>query len=395
MKNLFNKVPELMASLEARRLNETKFVNFRTHFEQALKGETFDELVHELGISGNVVLGDAWRSEGLSAERKHARRAVLQEIFLNKVHQGMVGLSTNVQNRSTFITPEHILAPVMVGSIQGAFWDKLISIRENSINGGLTATVPYVPLQGAKMKPRAEDSKPERRKLKIGSKTVNFQAQHLALEVSDDYQYHTINLVMYFFEQLGQEIGAGKNADIISTFINGDQPSGDDAAIIGIGNPAAEFTYRDVSRVFTRMSLINKTPDVIVLSEKMATHWLDLPEVKKREYGTALISLNGSWVPSSMTPVVSPTMPSTKFGLVDTSQAFGEVVGRPLRLESERDIEEKFTLTVADEKQGFWSWNRQARVIVDTTVAIDPVKEAANTPATDGTWFPDFFNQGV
>ena len=183
MKGLFNKVPELMQSLEARRKDETGFVNFRKHFEENLQGEKFDQLVHELGIIGSMKVGDAWKGENLSTEMKTARREVLSEIFLNAVNQGMVGLSTNVQNRQTYITPEHILAPVMVGSIQGAFWDKLISIRENSINGGLSATVPYVPLQGAKMKPRAENSKPERRKLQIGSKSVNFQAQHLALEV--------------------------------------------------------------------------------------------------------------------------------------------------------------------------------------------------------------------
>lgn len=384
-KGLKNKVHELVtAANKIRKDGDTegkRQVTFREMLENTYQDSKVEHLLSELGISGNTTLEDAF-------EKGEEAKLVVCEMILTAIAKGAgqvkKSLSVITQNRETYITPEVILSPIMTGAIQSAFYDRVIATSETV--GSDSVTVPRISISEAKMEKGTEMSKANRGRVITGSKKVAFEKTQKALEISyEALRRHTLNFIQIYFEHLGALMASDLNRDVVTVGINGDQVDGSEsAAVIGVKDTAAGFKYRDVARGFVRMGLMGQTPDAIIASERMAEEWLDMPEVKNRQTGSAIMNLRlQTPIPADLPLFIAPNMPDSQFMLVNTSVAFAELVEQALMIETDKVINGQFVEAVASAYIGFMNILRHARLLIDTSLQID-----FNTGAN---YFPTWF----
>lgn len=385
MKGLKNHVVGLVADLNKIRTdgdeNGKRRILFREYFEAKFPDSKVENLLSELGISGNTILEDAW-NKGEEA------RLIISEMVVTAITKGMgqapESLSIITQDRSTYITPEIILAPIQTGAIQSAFYDKLLATTEPVKSD--TVTVPKIEISDAGMEKGTEMSKANRGKVTTGSKKVSFEKTQRALEISyEALRRHTLNFIQIYFEHLGALMASELNRDLVTVGINGDQADlSESSAVIGVKSTAAGFVYRDAVRAFVRMGLMGQTPDAIVASEDMAEVWLDLPQVTNRQQGTALMNIRlQTPIPADLPLYVAPNMPEKQFMLVNTSVAFAELVEQALMIETDKFINGQFYESVASAYIGFMNILRHARIIIDADLQINF--------GTGENYFPSWF----
>lgn len=382
---LKSRVVELVAAANNIRQNGDengrRSITFREVLEANCPDARVEHLLSELGIYGGTSLEDAW-NKGQEA------KLLVAEMVLTAIAKGAgqanESLSVIGQQRDTFVTPEVILTPVMTGSVQSAFYDRVIAVTENVPND--TVTVPKVELPDGNMEKGTEYSKANRGKLKAGSKKVSFEKTLKALEISyEALRRHSLNYVQIYFEYLGSLMGSDLNRDLVTVSINGDQTDGSEsAAVIGIKSTSAGFKYRDAVRGFVRMGLMGQTPDAIITSELMAEEWFDMPEVKNRQTGSPVLNLRlQTPIPADLPVFIAPNLPSTQFELVNTATAFGQLVEQGLMIETDKFINGQFFETVASAYIGFMNIMRHGRLIIDSSLEINF--------GTGANYFPSWF----
>jgi len=361
--------------------NGKRQVSFRELLETKFPDSKVEHLLSELGISGNTTLEDAFAK---GDEAKLVVAEMIQTAIATGMGQAKQSLSVIAQDRNSYITPEIILSQITTGAIQAAFYDQLVAVTE-PVNSD-SVTVPKIDISDAKMEKGTEYSKANRGKVTTGSKKVAFEKTQKAFEISyEALRRHSLNFVQIYFEHLGALMASDLNRDLVTVSINGDQANlSESAAVIGIKSLTAGFKYRDVVRGFVRMGLMGQTPDAIIASEQMAEEWLDMPEVKTRQTGTALMNLRlQSPIPSDLPVHIAPNMPATQFELVNTSTAFAQLVEQALMIETDKVINGQFVESVASAYIGFMNILRHSRLIIDTSLEINF--------GTGSNYFPTWF----
>ncbi|MCW5959272.1 MAG: hypothetical protein KIS76_03865 [Pyrinomonadaceae bacterium] len=384
-KGLKNRVAALVAEANDIRQNGDengkRQITFREHLEASCPDAKVEHLLSELDIRGSMRLEDAW-AKGTEA------RLVVSEMILTAIAKGMgqatESLSIITQGRDTYITPEVILTPIQTGAIQSSFYDRLIAAMED-VNSD-SVTVPKIEISDAKMEKGTEMSRANRGTVTTGKKKVSFEKTQRALEISyEALRRHSLNFIQIYFEHLGALMSADLNRDLTTVSLNGDQADlSESAAVIGIKSTTEGFKYRDVVRAFVRMGLMGQTPNAILASELMAEEWLDMPEVKNRQTGTALMNLRlQTPIPADLPVYIAPNMPSTQFQLINTNVAFAELVEQALMIETDKVINGQFYESVASAYIGFMNILRHARITIDTSLQINF--------GTGANYFPSWF----
>lgn len=361
--------------------NGRRNISFREMLETTYPDSKVEELLSEIGISGSTTLEQAF-AKGEEA------KLVVSEMIVTAISKGMgqsnESLSIITQNRDTYITPEVILSPVMTGAIQAAFYDRLVAVTENVPSDSVT--MPKINISDAKMEKGTEMSKANRGTVTTGKKKVSFEKTQRALEISyEALRRQTLNFVQIYFEHLGALMAADLNRDLVTVSLNGDQADGSEsAAVIGVKDATVGFTYRDAARAFVRMGLMGQTPDAILASEQMAEEWINMPEVKNRQLGSALMNLRlQTPLPSDLPLFIAPNMPATQFEFINTNVAFAELVEQALMIETDKVINGQFYESVASAYIGFMNILRHARLVIDTSLEINFTTGANYFPA----WF--------
>jgi Phage capsid family. len=384
-KGLKNHVAALVAAANNIRKygdeNGKRQITFRELLETRFPDSKVEHLLSEIGISGSTTLEDAWAK---GDEAKNLVAEMIVTAIAKGMGQAQSSMSIITQSRDTYITPEVILTPIMTGAIQGAFYDRLVATSEPVPSDSVT--VPKIEISDARMEKGTELSKANRGKVTTGKKKVSFEKTQKALEISyEALRRHSLNFIQIYFEHLGALMASDLNRDLVTISINGDQVDGSEsAAVIGIKDTNAGFKYRDVVRGFVRMGLMGQTPDAIVTSERMAEEWLDMPEVKNRQTGNAVMNLRlQTPIPADLPIYIAPNMPDTQFELVNTATAFAQLVEQALMIETDKVINGQFHEAVASAYIGFMNILRHSRLIIDTSLQINF--------GTGANYFPDWF----
>lgn len=394
---LKNKVSEILQNLRAKRAAGVAEANFRGEFRNVITDQSLqvEHLLHELGINGGSSV-DGIRNGDSDEVTKRAQLGVVREILLTAVQRGAnVRLSAaNVQDRRTYQTPEYIAAPVQQGSIEASFYSELIAVNSPATQN--VVTVPRIPVQeDMGLKKSSELAKADRTRIVTNSKQVAWSKTKRAIEISDEaVSRNRISLLQIYYEQLGQFIAASLNTDLVTVLTNGDQADlSESAAVIGI-ETAYQLKYKDLVRAFVRMMRMGLTPTAIVGSEKMTVDLLDMLENKQRQnVGSPLLSfVPQQRLPENLPIYTSGAMSATQFSLVAENAAFAQETSKALTLESDRDIDAQFDLTVASMETGFWNIRREARLVIDTSLQIDFSKTDNVVETTAGSnFFPSWY----
>jgi len=352
--------------------------NFKSPSGEAL---TVDHFLHELGIderSARAVDLFAQERGELVAEaaREGIRRGMGLQYreLMEKLRKAIrsFAITGEQSGGEHWVTPEFFLDPVMRGAIQANFYADLI-VREIMVNN-LTVTVPKIELSDASpRRKRTEGATRTVGTVTFASKQVKVGEFEKGIEFTDEsLMFNTIDFVSIYFEDMGGMLGADLNNEAVYVLINGDQADGSEAAaVIGVDD-IGQFQYKDILRIWTRLSIMNRRSTSIVGNETTGVEYLDLPEVKGSLFrGEPLLRTNVKTpLPTEQDLYISVEVPDDQLAFEDNTKTMVQLTAKALTIENDRDVKKSLNGSYARMWSGFANLQRNSRVVVDRTLAF-------------------------
>lgn len=184
-------------------------------------------------------------------------------------------------------------------------------------------------------------------------------------------QFATLSQLQIFLTRLGKMWGLQLTRSAIDVLINGDAIDGSLAAgVVGVENTTNKLQWIDLIRVLTRFGRLGFMPTTVITTEAGAIHALNLDEFKNRQDGSALgqINIQGR-LPTSWDYFMHSTVGADKFIFLDPAFALRQITVAGLRIESTRNAALDLTSTFVRMHHAYANIERQARVIVDQSIA--------------------------
>lgn len=343
---------------------------------------TPDHLYAELGIDPhrtqmNELMADADKKYLVSEiVRDGVRRGlgIAQRELAAQAREAFVSMGpiTADGGSQRFISPDVFLAPLGLGIVQGSFYQDLI-VREESIPQP-TATIPKIDLAAATLKDSAEAATIEEGSVTYGSKNVTVKKKARGIKVTyEAIEFNTLSLVQIFFEDAGRILGHTLNGMAIDTLVNGEQAGGvEAAAVVGVESTTNKITWFDLTRLAIQGALIGRTFNQAIGNATTALNYLNLPEVKEKQFPGAPLLATRVRTPLTMPEelFVSANVPANQMIFSDSSMALIQLTARPLMVETDKIIAKQIQESYASIMTGFAKLHRTASVILDGSVAF-------------------------
>lgn len=208
--------------------------------------------------------------------------------------------------------------------------------------------------------------------------TIKKKARGL-MQTYESIMFTPIDLAAIFFEELGTQLGADLDGDLIDIAFNGDQADGSGSAPVIGATTAGTLTYADLVRVWTRLRRINRVSSVMLCNEADAITILGLPEFQK-SLQPNLVSSSGvtlnfeNPLPTQQDIFVHSDVPAGKILFVDRARAFVQLTAMPLLIESERIVRRQIEGEYVSIITGFANIFRDGRLVLDynTSLVVNP-----------------------
>lgn len=208
--------------------------------------------------------------------------------------------------------------------------------------------------------------------------TIRKKARGL-MQTYESIMFTPIDLAAIFFEELGTQLGADLDGELIRIAFNGDQADGSGSAPVIGATTAGTLTYADLVRVWTRLRRINRQSSVMICNEADAITILGLPEFQ-RTLQPNLVAPSGvtlnfeNPLPTQQDIFVHSDVPAGKILFVDRARAFVQLTAMPLLIESERLVRRQIEGEFVSIITGFANIFRDGRLVLDynTSLATNP-----------------------
>ena len=176
-------------------------------------------------------------------------------------------------------------------------------------------------------------------------------------------------------------MAALKNDELTMIALNGDQADGSESSVvIGVEDPTKGFQWIDFVRVMNRMKRMGRIVMAGLFSEEAANKWENMPEVKNRVQGVALLANRRTAIPQNLDVYIGGGMPAPQRQFIAPALAYLQLTAQSVLLEAGKVISKRLEEAYVSEACGFMNFQRDARVTVDETLSY------AATP------FPEWFN---
>ncbi len=269
-----------------------------------------------------------------------------------------------------FLYPEIMRDALRLGLRRAAMWPSLIS-AEQSVKVP-TIHQPWINMSDATPKLVGEAETIGVGTVSFGKKQFDIYKLGKGIKISYEVaNYVSMNVVSIFLQDMGVKLGHGIDALAINCLINGEQTDGSESApVVGVGT-SGTLAYRDILRVWIRMSRIGRIPGVMIGGETAALETLDLTEFKTRNTGTPDKRLNlRTPVPQETNYFIHGNVPANKQIILDPATTMIKYNAQPLLVESEKIISNQTEATYATLTTGFGIAFRDARIILDKSQAF-------------------------
>jgi hypothetical protein len=195
-------------------------------------------------------------------------------------------------------------------------------------------------------------------------------------------QYVSVNLVSIWLQDFGIKFGMGIDSMAIDCLINGEQADGSEsAAVIGVAS-AGTLTYKDILKVWLRMSRLGRMPDTIIGGEDAALLTLDLAEFKRSANNASpekTLDLKTP-LPQRANYFIHGNVPTGDQIILDSGSSLIKLNAQPLLVEQTKEVSNQTKEWYASMTTGFTTMYRDARIILD------------HTQAFSGAGFPTWMN---
>jgi len=179
-------------------------------------------------------------------------------------------------------------------------------------------------------------------------------------------QYVAINLVALYMQDMGIKMGMGLDYLALTTAINGDQADGTDAApVLGVATDET-LVYRDILKLWFRLSRLGRTPTIQIAGEDTGLDVMELylntrfTEGKQRTQVNPRVTL-----PNAVDLYIHGAIPDKQILMIDKAGALLKLNAQPLLVETEKIVSNQTEGTYATITTGFATIFKDARIILD------------------------------
>lgn len=304
------------------------------------------------------------------------------EMLKEKYSLSLEGLYKDIGIDPTRDTIENIIGlpdPALRWLIPEIFRNAIrLGLRKNPIYPNLISAEQSVPQTTVQM-PAINMSEAVPAKLGVGETittgSVSFDQKSVSIHkigrgIKIPYEvrnYVALNIVQIYMQDFGVKLGMGLDTMAISALTNGDQAGGgDSASVIGI-TTANALVWRDLLKIWIRLSRLGKTPNVIVAGEGMATDILDL-FTNTRLFGTPRGNVTFKTpIPQNSDVYIHGAVADDQALIIDPSAALIKLNAQPLLVETEKIVNNQTEATYATLTTGFATIYRDNRLLLDRT----------------------------
>lgn len=206
--------------------------------------------------------------------------------------------------------------------------------------------------------------------ISYGQKSLKIRKMGRGIKIPYEVmQYVSLNVISLFLQDFGIKLNHGLDSLAIDVLINGEQADGSESApVIGV-TTAGTFTYKDLLRIWVRLSRMGRSATTIVGGEDAAIDTLDLPEFKLKQQGSTQANINlKTPVPQSVDYYIHGGIPDNQQLLVDGSSAMIKYNAQPLLVEEDKIVSKQTIETYASLTTGFGILYRDARILIDSSL---------------------------
>lgn len=204
--------------------------------------------------------------------------------------------------------------------------------------------------------------------------TIRKKARGLK-QTYESIMFTPIDLAAIFFEELGTQLGADLDRELITVALNGDQADGSESAPVIGATVAGTLAFQDLTRAWIRFRRIGRNSSVMLTGEADAITILNMAEFQRTNPSSGEspsgITLNVvSPLPTSQDIFVHDAVPTGKIIFVDRARAFVQLTAMPLLIESERIVSRQIEGEYVSIITGFANIFRDGRMVLDYTTAL-------------------------
>jgi hypothetical protein len=204
--------------------------------------------------------------------------------------------------------------------------------------------------------------------------TIKKKARGLK-QTYESIMFTPIDLAAIFFEELGTQLGADLDRDLINVALNGDQADGSESSPVIGATVAGTLAYVDLTRAWIRFRRIGRNSTAMLTSEADAITILNMEEFQRTlpANGQAPSGVNiniATPLPTSQDVFVHDAIPTGKIILVDRARAFVQLTAMPLLIESEKIVSRQIEGEYVSIITGFANIFRDGRLVLDYTTNL-------------------------
>lgn len=267
-----------------------------------------------------------------------------------------------------WIVPEIIRDAIRLGLRKSPIYPNIIASEEPI--SALTVQMPHVNMMDAAPRWVNEGETIKTGALSYGTKSLKVRKMGRGIKLTDEFnQYTTLKVVSMFLQDFGVKLGYALDGLAVDILLNGEQADGSEsAAVIGV-TTVGDLVYKDLLRIWVRLSRMGKTANTMIAGEDMAMDILDLDEYKLKVQGSPDKKLNlKTPVPNEANLFIHGSIPEDQVVILDPKTTMLKYNARPLLVESERIVSNQTAATYATITTGFGIMWRDSRLVLDKSL---------------------------
>jgi hypothetical protein len=282
-----------------------------------------------------------------------------------------------------WLIPEIFRDALRLGYRNAPIWPA-ITAKEEQVNG-LSQILPYINMSDAAPKKLGEGETIPVGTLSYGERSFRIWKFGRGIKLTDEVRrYVSLAVVSIYLQDFGLKMGQGVDTLAINTVLNGEQKDGSNASpIIGVTDSSKDMVFRDLMRVWVRLSKMGRNPKIMIAGENTAMDIMDLPQFYNREQGTTRYNLNVKTpLPQGADLYINGNINANHIVIIDPSVCLLKMNAVPLMVESERIVSNQTSAFYASFTTGF------AKLFDDSAIIINKAIDFEDS----GNGFPDYFD---
>lgn len=329
------------------------------------------QMLTTLGIRpGTHTLADLAKVFGKELTGKTAMENLLVDHGAMEFANGSPMGSNDIDATFRFIIPEVFTNAIRTGYVHASMSQNWIASTIGMSQE--TLTMPMI-LRGDGMPSRVnEGANIPMGSIAFGKKSVNIFKIGTGFSITDELvMWSQLDLLYIFLQEVGNDMAIGQDNIAMSCLINGEQASlAESAPVVGVIATASGFTYKDLKKVFTRMTRLNTPADRLITGEDDGIDITGIDRFEGFQGQTKLASVRSIiGVPESFVNDVY-VMPASQIMFLNSKRAMVKLTMRGLMTERRRNPRNQTEELFISDWINFAIIKRDARVIQDKSVTI-------------------------